>query len=209
MKGMEGLARIEIVAVPEPTARLLVAHRDGDRDAFSHLVERYRRPVFGYLVRCGIAEADRDDLFQEVFLKIHQRADQYDTARPLHPWLFTVVANTVRTYLRKQKLRSYFVWEPANADVPDVPDVKDIKDDAPDAEALASAQQTKAWLERAIRALPMPQREVLILATIENLPLKDIASILEMPINTVKTHVRRARLRLVESYERRTRVSHD
>ncbi len=55
----------------------------------------------------------------------------------------------------------------------------------------------------------MPQREVLILATIENLPLKDIASILGMTTNTVKTHVRRARLRLVESYERRTRVNHD
>ena len=196
---MEGLARMEIEAVPEPTERLLVAHREGDRDAFSHLVERYRRPVFGYLVRCGIAEADRDDLFQEIFIKIHQRADQYDTTRPLHPWLFTVVANTVRTYVRKQKLRSYFVWAPAS----------DIEDGAPDAESLASAQQTKAWLECAIQALPMPQREVLILATIENLPLKDIASILEMPINTVKTHVRRARLRLVESYERRTRVSHD
>ena len=196
---MEGLARMEIEVVPEPTERLLIAHRDGDREAFSHLVERYRRPVFGYLVRCSVAEADRDDLFQEIFLKIHQRADQYDTARPLHPWLFTVVANTVRTYLRKQKLRSYFVWEP----------VPDIRDNAPDAESLASAQQTKAWLERAIQALPMPQREVLILATIENLPLKDIASILDMPINTVKTHVRRARMRLVESYERRTRVSDD
>ncbi len=99
---MEGLARMEIKAVPEPTERLLVAHREGDRDAFSQLVERYRRPVFGYLVRCGIAEADRDDLFQEIFIKIHQRAGQYDTERPLHPWLFTVVANTVRTYLRKQ-----------------------------------------------------------------------------------------------------------
>ena len=188
-----------IEAVPQPTERLLVAHRDGDREAFSQLVERYRRPVFGYLVRCGIAEADRDDVFQDIFIKIHQRADQYDAGRPLHPWLFTVVANTVRTYLRKQKLRSYFVWEPA----------PDIEDDAPDAESLASAQQTKAWLERAIQALPMPQREVLILATIENLPLKDIASILDMPINTVKTHLRRARMRLVESYERRTRVSHD
>ncbi len=196
---MEGLARMEIEAVPEPTERLLVAHRDGDREAFSQLVERYRRPVFGYLVRCGIVEADRDDLFQDIFIKIHQRAHQYDATRPLHPWFFTVVANTVRTYLRKQKLRSYFVWEPT----------ADIEDNAPGAESLASAQQTKAWLERAIQAIPMPQRKVLILATIENLPLQDIASILDMPINTVKTHVRRARMRLVESYERRTRVSHD
>jgi RNA polymerase sigma-70 factor (ECF subfamily) len=197
---MEGLARMEIEAVVEPAERLLVAHRDGDGEAFSQLVEHYRRPVYGYLVRCGVAEGDRDDLFQEIFIKIHQNAHRYDPTRPLHPWFFTVVANAVRNYRRKQKLRSFFVWEAPDAE---------IRDDAPDAETLASARQTKDWLERAIRALPMPQREVLILATIENLPLKDIASILDMPVGTVKTHVRRARLRLVESYERRTRVSHD
>jgi RNA polymerase sigma-70 factor (ECF subfamily) len=200
---MEGLARMPIELVAEPSERLLVAHRQGNRDAFSQLVERYRRPVFGYLVRCGVAESDRDDLFQEIFIKIHQRAEHYDEARPLHPWLFTVVANTVRTYQRKQRLRSFFIWSP---------DVEtDIEDESPNAEALASARQTEAWLERAIQALPMPQREVLILATIENVPLKDIASILEMPNSTVKTHVRRARMRLAacwERYERRTRVSH-
>lgn len=197
---MEGLAQMATLeAVPEPAERLLVAHREGDGEAFSQLVERYRRPVFGYLVRSGVAELDRDDLFQEIFIKIHQSAHQYDAERPLHPWLFTVVANTVRTYLRRQRVRSFFVWGPA-------PDVEDV---APDAETLASTHQTTSWLERAIGALPMPGREVFILAAIENVPLKDIASILDMPINTVKTHVRRARMRLVQSYERRTRVSHD
>ena len=191
---------MEIEAVPELPEQLLVAHRNGDSDAFAKLVQRYRRPVFGHLVHCGVPESDRDDLFQEIFIKIHQRADQYDEARPLHPWLFTVVANTVRSYFSKKKLRSFFVWEPAT---------EDVKDPAPDSEARASAKETAAWLERAIAALPMPQREVLVLATIENLPLKDIASVLDMPLNTVKTHVRRARLRLVECYERRTRLNHD
>ncbi len=198
---------MEIEAVPELPGlpeQWLVAHRDGDSEAFGKLVQRYRRPVFGYLVHCGVPESDRDDLFQDIFIKIHQRADQYDAARPLHPWLFTVVANTVRSYFSKKKLRSFFVWEPAPEEVPE-----EVKDPAPDSEARASAKETAAWLERAIAALPMPQREVLVLATIEDLPLKDIASVLDMPLNTVKTHVRRARLRLVECYERRTRLNHD
>ena len=193
---------MEIEAVPELPEQWLIEHRADDSDAFAKLVQRYRRPVFGYLVHCGVPESDRDDLFQDIFIKIHQRADQYDEARPLHPWLFTVVANTVRSYFSKKKLRSFFVWEPAPEDVPE-----NVKD--PASEARASAKETAAWLERAIAALPMPQREVLVLATIESLPLKDIASILDMPVNTVKTHVRRARLRLVESYERRTRLNHD
>jgi len=191
---------MEIEAVPELPEQWLVAHRDGDSEAFAKLVQRYRRPVFSYLVRCGVPESDRDDLFQDIFIKIHQRADKYDAARPLHPWLFTVVANTVRSYFSKKKLRSFFVWEPAQ---------EDAKDPAPDSEARASAKETAAWLERAIAALPMPQREALVLATIEDLPLKDVASILDMPLSTVKTHVRRARLRLVEGYERRTRLNHD
>ncbi len=195
---------MEIEEVPELPEKWLVAHCDGDSETFGKLVQRYRRPVFGYLVHCGVPESDRDDLFQDIFIKIHQRADKYDAARPLHPWLFTVVANTVRFYFSKKKLRSFFVWEPAPEEVPE-----EVKDPAPDSEARASAKETAAWLERAIAALPMPQREVLVLATIEDLPLKDIASVLDMPLNTVKTHVRRARLRLVECYERRTRLNHD
>ena len=96
-RDMRGLAEMEIDAVPELPEQWLVAHRDGDSEAFAKLVQRYRRPVFGYLVHGGVPESDRDDLFQEIFIKIHQRADQYDAARPLHPWLFTVVANTVRS----------------------------------------------------------------------------------------------------------------
>jgi len=82
-----------------------------------------------------------------------------------------------------------------------------VKDEAPDGEALASARETTDWLERAIQALPFSQREVLVLATLENLPMNDIASILGLPVNTVKTQLRRARLRLIASYDRRTRAT--
>ncbi len=194
---MEGLARMEIAAAPEPPGHLLVAHREGDDGAFSKLVQEYRRPVYGYLVHCGVPADDRDDLFQDIFIKIHEHAHQYDPSRPLHPWLFTVVANTVRTYWRKERVRSVFVREPLEPE---------IADPAPDTEAIVGDKERTAWLERAIAALPRAQREVLVLATIENIPLKDIASILDMPLGTVKTHVRRARLRLVESYERRTGI---
>ena len=59
------------------------------------LVSRYRAAVYSYLVRCGVAEADRDDLFQEIFIRIHRAASRYRPDCPLHPWLFTIVANAV------------------------------------------------------------------------------------------------------------------
>jgi RNA polymerase sigma-70 factor (ECF subfamily) len=109
-----------------------------------------------------------------------------------------VVANAVRTYFRKQKRRLFFFAGPPP---------EDVKDEAPDGEAIASARETTDWLERAIQALPLSQREVLVLATLENVPLNDIASILGLPVNTVKTQLRRARLRLIASYDRRTRAT--
>ena len=194
---------MEMAASQEQVARddggpLLAAHGNGDLEAFPKLVQQYRRPVYGYLFHCGVPEPDRDDLFQEIFVRVHQRARTYDPSRPLHPWLFTVVANAVRTYFRKQKRRLFFFAGTPPADV---------KDEAPDGEALASARETTDWLERAIQALPFSQREVLGLATLENLPLNDIASTLGLPVNTVKTQLRRARLRLIASYERRTRAT--
>ena len=57
---------------------------------------------------------------------------------------------------------------------------------------------TAARLEREILRLPLPQQEVLILTCIENLPQKEVAEILGLPVNTVKTHLRRARQALVK-----------
>jgi RNA polymerase sigma-70 factor (ECF subfamily) len=167
---------------------LLLRHRGGEPGAFAGLVASYRRPVYSYLHRCAVPESDRDDLFQEIFVKIHASAGQYRSDRPLHPWLFTIVANSVRTYHRKNKVREMVFADPPVAD-PASPEA--------DGERQAMARQTAAWLEREIRELPLAQREVLILTCVESLPQKEVAEILSLPVNTVKTHLRRARLELV------------
>lgn len=60
-------------------------------------------------------------------------------------------------------------------------------------------QSTVMWLERRITTLPERQREVLVLSTLKGLRMKDIAKVMALPENTVKTHLRRARLVLAES----------
>ena len=174
--------------IPADERELLLRHRLGDSEAFAGLVAGYRRPVYSYLVRCSIAETDRDDLFQDIFIKIHRSAAQYQDDRPLHPWLFTIVANTVRTYHRKKKVRE-MVFAEASEREPHAA--------TPDGERQAMAKQTAAWLEQEIQKLPLAQREVLILTCIENLPQKEVAEVLGLPINTVKTNLRRARLALI------------
>ncbi len=177
--------RRDVVDLEERT--WLSRHCRGDASAFPALLEAYRRPVYGYLVRRGVAEADRDDIFQSIFLKIHTAAAAYDPTRPLSPWLFTIVANTVRNHFRG-----------ATVPMTTVPrdDRQDPRDPNPGPERIAAARETLAWLEQALRALPPAQREVLLLVTVVGLRQQDAANALDLPLNTVKTHLRRARLAL-------------
>ena len=175
-------------------SNLLPRYRDGDPDAFAELLQAYRAPVYGYLVRCGVAEDARDDLFQTIFLKIVQAADSYKPNRPLKPWLFTIVANTVRSHFRKRRVQSLVFPE-------------EVKDPSPGSQAVSEARETTSWLKGKIAELPMVQREVLVLACMEGLSLKEVHKILNLPLGTVKTHLRRARLTLTKALVRRKLTS--
>lgn len=177
--------------------QLLVRHRSGDGDAFTEFVERYRRPIYSYLVRCGVEEAARDDLFQEVFTNIHNAAVSYDPERPVKPWVFAIAANIVRSYYRTSRVREVGI-------LMRTPPLGD--ETAPDSCQLAEARETAAWVEQAIAALPLSQREVVLLCCVEQLSRDDVAVALGMPVNTVKTHLRRARMTLAQALARRKAV---
>lgn len=171
----------------------LPRHCRGDAAAFPALLSAYRRPVYGYLVRCGVAIHERDDLFQSVFLKIHAAAASYDPTRPLSPWLFAIVGNTVRNHFRDSSIAAVF----------DPDDPPDPPDPAPGPERIAESREMAAWLEGALQALPPMQRQVLLLATLSGMRQSEIAAALDIPLNTVKTHLRRARLALVAGLDGR------
>ncbi len=167
----------------------LARHCRGDRDAFAQLMNAYQSSVYGYLVRCGVPPASRDDAFQEIFVKIHLAAASYQPSRPLRPWLFTIAANSVRNHLRDESRHRRFDNTPA--------DSRPSGDHGP--QALAEIGETVAWLERALPSLPLEQREVLLLGSVGGLRLQDIATVLDIPLNTVKTLTRRARIGLAKS----------
>ena len=165
----------------------------GDSEAFSQLVHHYRSLVYTFLYRYGIDSQNRDDLFQEILLKIHQAAPRYRPNQPLRPWLISIVLNTVRNHRRSEGRRWRFLKQ-----LPQGPEAHE-----PGPDEIADHQATALWLESRIRALPDAQREILVLTTVKGLRMKEIAAMLEMPESTVKTHLRRARLTLAEGLAQR------
>jgi RNA polymerase sigma-70 factor (ECF subfamily) len=193
-KGPPAAATPASPAPPEPAGLLLVRHAAGDVTAFPDLVAAYRRPVYSWLVRCGVHEADRDDLFQSIFLRLHRAAGQYQPERPAHPWIFTIVANEVRRYLRRRRIRDLVLLPPTEVEPPT---------EAPDAQQAAEARETVAWLESELSRLPLAQREALLMVSVQGRSLSEAAEALGRPLSTIKTHLRRARLGLAERLARR------
>lgn len=169
---------------------LLPRHCRGDRDAFAQLLSAYKSPVYTYLIRCGVPHASRDDVFQEIFVKIHTAAHAYQPARPLSPWIFTIAANTVRNHWRNQHKHAARRTQAATDDIPDP---------SPGQEQVVQTEELLGWLERALVTLPFEQREVLTLISLGGFSLKNASQILHAPLSTVKTRLRRARLSLAEA----------
>ena len=78
-----------------------------------------------------------------------------------------------------------------------------LVDPLPGPDRVAQARETVAWLEEAMARLPFAQREVLVMTTILGLQQQEVAETLDLPVNTVKTNLRRARLTLIDAMRRR------
>jgi RNA polymerase sigma-70 factor (ECF subfamily) len=173
----------------------LAQHLKGDKGAFAKLMQAYRKPIYSYLVRCGLDKSTRDDLFQDIFFKIHKSAQQYDPANKLSPWLFTIAANTVKNHIRDQKPDHI----QKSLDISEVHELH-LVDSAPTPEKQNDSSHSIQWLQQALLELPKAQAQALNLAIIDGLKIKEVAAILKQPVSTVKTHIRRARQSLIASY---------
>jgi RNA polymerase sigma-70 factor, ECF subfamily len=169
---------------------LLLSHLGGDETAFPRLVRAWAGPIYGYLARAGVAASEREDLFQDVFVKVHRAASEFDPRRPFKPWLFAVAVNTVRNHVRDRARRPGPPLEVVT---------ESEADPGPSAQSVLEARETARLLERQLAQLPLAQREVLVLCCIERLPQADVAHALDIPVNTVKTHLRRARMAMAHA----------
>lgn len=174
----------------------LAQHLAGDKYAFGKLMDAYRKPIYSYLVRSGLDKCSRDDIFQDIFFKIHKFANKYNKSNRLSPWIFTIAVNTVRNHVRDQKptniTLSLFTQEETGLQ---------LVDKAPSPEKDTQSKHMMQWLQKAMSDLPAKQYEALNLTIIEGMKLSDAAKILDVPLSTIKTYVRRARQSLIKSYK--------
>jgi len=184
-------------AVPgaEVDERELVARsRDRDEEAFGVLVRMHQDRAVGLAFRITRSRADAEDVAQEAFVRAWLALPGFRGDAAFGTWLHRIVAR--RALDRAQSLRSRRAREAPLDDAGVDPPAVSRTAGAPGDPLLA------ARLERLVGRLSPPQRAVVALFYLRDHAVEDIAGTLDMPENTVKTHLARARTALREAWER-------
>lgn len=175
--------------------RLMLAFQAGDEAAFAGLVEAYSGRVYALLTRFLGPVSNREDLVQDVFLRVLKARERYRPTARFSTWLYRIVFNLATNERARQAPRRHLSLDRGVGEGDDGATlgdrVEDHRGEAPD-ETLERLDVVDA-VRAAIDALPERQRMALVLAKYDELPYTEIAEVLETSEKAIKSMVHRAR----------------
>jgi RNA polymerase sigma-70 factor (ECF subfamily) len=169
-------------AAPGPLTdeQLMLEFSKGSAAAFAELFSRYKQPMFGFFRRRLADPAHAEELTQESFLAILRASSRYVPRALFRTYLYTIAFKILRAHRRKAAFRATFL---GNAPPHRDPAARDSADIA-------------FLIRHAVAKLDATDREVLLLREFEQLSYAEIAEVLHLPVNTVRSRLFRARTAL-------------
>jgi RNA polymerase sigma-70 factor (ECF subfamily) len=170
---------------------LLAAYQQGDPGAFDDLLRRHRAPLFTFLLRMLGDREKAEDLAQETFLRIVKGAQAWERRARFQTWLFTIARNLCVDQARRDRFR-----RADSLDAQGPGEEPAMVDSVPGREIDpgrgAESARLRSLLVTALLSLPAEQREVFVLREQAGVPFKDIAAMVGVNENTVKSRMRYA-----------------
>lgn len=170
---------------------LLDRCRHEDELAWEVLVRQYQARVFGLAYHFLGNREEARDLAQEVFIRVYRNIHLCKSAETFMPWVIRITRNLSIDHKRRKAAR------PTASDVP-VEEMYELPAPGRDPETEWMASSRKRLIFRALQELTEINREIILLKEIQGLKLEEIASLLKVPLGTVKSRANRARIELAE-----------
>lgn len=161
---------------------LALAIQQGDKNALIELVNRHHSRLIGYLYR--ICDGDRglaEDMTQETFLRTIRSIQQYEYPRRFKTWLYTIATNIMRDHYKRAEMR-YTILSIDRSE-----SINSHSELTPEDTFLGDVEISHVI--KALQQLSKLHQSVILLRYYEELPLKDIADILDIPVGTVKSRL--------------------
>lgn len=170
---------------------LLADYQQGDLGAFEALLRRHRAPLFSFLLRMLGDREKAEDLAQETFLRIVKGAQAWEHRARFQTWLFTIARNLCVDASRRERFRRADSLDQSGPD--DEPAmVETVPGSGIDPSRGAESARLRPVLQKALLGLPAEQREVFILREQAGVPFKEIAELVGVNENTIKSRMRYA-----------------
>lgn len=164
--------------------QLIGAVAQGDRAAWETIYDRYAPTVFGLALKMLGDREPAEEVVQEVFWRVWQRAASFDHTRSFAPWLFSIAHNLCIDAVRRQRAQPQSVNQDSKHPV-----LNSILDDT-DVGELAPHTEQRHDVVHALHQLPIEQRQALVLAYFGNHTQQEIADRSGTPLPIVKTRMR-------------------
>ena len=168
---------------PVTDEQLIQGARDGSREAFEALFQRYREPIWQFFRRRIAQAASAEELTQDTFVALLEGAHRYEARTVFRAYLFGIAYNVLSAARRKAAHR---LTDPLDFDPPS---------------AESSDPDACLWVRRALSQLEADDREILMLREYSELSYQDIADLRRLPLNTVRSRLFRARMALKAALE--------
>ena len=158
---------------------LMREYQQGSRSAFEELYARYSGPLYGFFRRRLENPQRAEDLAQETFLAVIRGVSHYEPRALVRTYLYGIALNLIASERRKQR-GPQVMADPASEPM------------------TPGTQESGLWVREALARLDLADREILMLREYEQLSYGEIAELLRIPVNTVRSRLFRARMALKE-----------
>ena len=178
---------------------LILKILSGDQQALRQFIDMHQRLVSHIVFRMIPIEREREDICQNIFIKIYQNLGTFHFQSKLSTWIGAIAYNTCLNYLEKKKI-------PLREDIPgdySIPDYADTDVLLPDAHV--EREDTSIRIRRELMKLPAIFRTILTLFYLDELSYREIGAVMDLPEGTVKSYLFRGRKylkdRLLRKYQ--------
>ena len=152
--------------------------KNGDGNAFKHLIGIYKNKLFGYFWKFGGSKYAAEEMFQETLIKVWRAIDSYNNNNKFASWLFTIAHNVAVDFVRKDKSKLNVELDSIKNNTNGI-----LQDD------LFVRDETINEINSIVKILPDKQKRVFLLRQHGELTFKEIAEIINEPLNTVLSHM--------------------
>jgi RNA polymerase sigma-70 factor, ECF subfamily len=164
----------------------------GDVFAFEKILSHYERPIFAYVYRLLGHREDSEDVTQQTFIKLYRSLGRVDPFGDFNSWIYKIATNSAYDWLRKRgRTHELYILEEAMANGWEPPASVDLNRDL---EKIENAEV----LSSAMGRIKPAYRSVIMLHYFQDFSYQEISHILTVPVNTVRTHLYRAKHALKE-----------